>query len=315
MTHTEHARQLPEYAAPEAFDEHDLILGSEPVTVPGTLSMPRADGPRPGVVLLSGSGPTDRDGTLGDNKPLRDIAWGLADRGIAVLRFDKITYARPEHIDAKFTAADEYVPHAAAAVGALRAHPAVDPERVFVLGHSLGGRMAPRVAATEPSVAGLILMAASAQPLHWTAVRQIRYLTELGGGASLPTVETITRQARLVDSADLSPSTPREELPLAAPAAYWLDLRDYDPVATAAAVGKPMLILQGGRDYQVTVDDDLARWRAGLEGRAGVTIRVYDADNHLFFPGTGPSTPAEYVPPQHVDPQVVTDIATWLTTT
>ncbi|MFD4432587.1 hypothetical protein [Nocardia sp. NPDC058497] len=65
---------------------------------------------------------------------------------------------------------------------------------------------------------------------------------------------------------------------------------------------------------QVTVDDDLARWRAGLDGRPKVSIRVYDADNHLFFPGTGPSTPAEYVAPQHVDPQVVTDIATWLTT-
>lgn len=314
MTHTEYARQPPEYAAPEAFDEHDLLLGSEPVTVPGTISMPRAVGLRPGVVVLPGSGPTDRDGTLGDNKPLRDIAWGLARRGVAVLRFDKITHARPEQIDERFTAADEYVPHAVAAVHALRAHPGVDPERVFVLGHSLGGRMAPRVAAAEPSVAGLILMAGSAQPLHWTAVRQIRYLTELGGGASLPAVETITRQAELVDSADLSPATPREELPLAAPAAYWLDLRDYDPVATAAVVGKPMLILQGGRDYQVTVDDDLARWRAGLDGRPGVTIQVYEADNHLFFPGIGPSTPAEYAASQHVDPQVVTDIATWLTT-
>ncbi|MGW6337305.1 alpha/beta hydrolase family protein, partial [Nocardia rhamnosiphila] len=217
MTHTEHVRQTPEYAGPETFDEHDLLLGSEPIAVPGTLSLPRAGDPRPGVVLLPGSGPTDRDGTLGDNKPLRDIAWGLADRGIAVLRFDKLTFARPEQIDAKFTAADEYVPHGVAAVQALRAHPAVDAERVFVLGHSLGGRMAPRVAAAEPTVAGLILMAGSAQPLHWTAVRQIRYLTELGGGASLPTVETITRQARSVDSADLSLSTPREKLPLAAP--------------------------------------------------------------------------------------------------
>ncbi|MFD6395045.1 alpha/beta hydrolase family protein, partial [Nocardia sp. NPDC060259] len=217
MTQTEHARQPPENAVPEAIDEYDLLLGAEPVAVPGTISMRPADGPRPGVVLLPGAGPTDRDGTLGDNKPLRDIAWGLADQGVAVLRFDKITYARPEQIDEQFTAADEYVPHGVAAVDALRAHPGVDPERVLVLGHSLGGRLAPRVAAAEPSVAGLILLAGSAQPLHWTAVRQIRYLTELGGGASLPTVETITRQAELVDSTDLSPTTPRDGLPLGAP--------------------------------------------------------------------------------------------------
>jgi len=74
-----------------------------------------------------------------------------------------------------------------------------------------------------------------------------------------------------------------------------------------------MLILQGGRDYQVTVDDDLALWRAGLDGRADVSIRVYDADDHLFFPGTGPSTPAGYEPRQHVDASVIADIADWIT--
>jgi uncharacterized protein len=120
------------------------------------------------------------------------------------------------------------------------------------------------------------------------------------------------RQAALVESPDLSPSTPARELPFGLPGSYWLDLRSYDPVSTAAALGKPMLILQGGRDYQVTVQDDLSRWKAGLEHRSEVTIRVYEADNHLFFPGTGPSTPAEYDPAQHVDPAVIADIATWL---
>ncbi len=96
------------------------------------------------------------------------------------------------------------------------------------------------------------------------------------------------------------------------PAAYWLDLRGYDPPAAAAALGKPVLVLQGGRDYQATVAEDLARWRAGLAGQPDVTIRVYDADNHLFFPGSGPSAPAEYEPAQHLDPAVVADIVGWL---
>ena len=73
-----------------------------------------------------------------------------------------------------------------------------------------------------------------------------------------------------------------------------------------------MLILQGGRDYQVTVEDDLARWRSGLTDRPDVTIRVHDADNHLFFPGANQSAPADYDPPQHVDPAVIDDIARWL---
>ena len=100
----------------------------------------------------------------------------------------------------------------------------------------------------------------------------------------------MTRQAEKVDSPDLSPSTPAGELPFGVPAPYWLDLRGYDPAAAAAALGKPVLILQGGRDYQSTVAEDLAGWKAGLAGRPDVTIRVYDADNHLFVPGSGPSS-------------------------
>lgn len=92
-----------------------------------------------------------------------------------------------------------------------------------------------------------------------------------------------------------------------------LDLRDFDPVAVAASLDRLILILQGARDYQVTVDDDLERWKAGLVDCPDVTIHVYPRDNHLFRPGAGPSTPAEYEPAQHVDEEVVADIASWLT--
>jgi uncharacterized protein len=132
--------------------------------------------------------------------------------------------------------------------------------------------------------------------------------------ASQPAIDTMSEQARLVDSPDLSPSTPASDLPFGVPAAYWLYLRAYDPVVAAAALERPMLILQGGRDYQATVADDLARWEDGLAHRRDVTIRIYASDNHFFFSGTGPSAPAEYEPAQHMDPSVVADIAGWLTT-
>lgn len=178
--------------------------------------------------------------------------------------------------------------------------------------------MLPRVAAAEPAVAGLAILAGGAQPLHWAAVRQFRHLAALnapGAAASQAAVEAATRQAELIDSPRLTAATSDSELPFGVPAAYWLDLRGYDPAAAAAALGKPLLIVQGGRDYQATAADDLSRWRAALDGRPGVTIRVYDADDHLFFPGSGPSSPAGYEPAQHVDPAVVADLAAWLTTT
>ena len=310
----------PPYADPATFAEQDVTLGSGPLAVPGTLSLPRQPGPRPAVVLLGGSGPVDRDETIGRNKPFKDLAWGLASRGVAVLRFDKVTHAHGEEV-AKvhdFTVTDEYVPHAVAAVRALRQHPAVGAGRVFVLGHSLGGTAAPRVAAAEPSVAGLVIMAGGTQPMHWAAVRQVRYLASLNPGtaaAAEPTFEAMSRQAQLIDSPGLSPAAPASELLFGVPAPYWLDLRGYAPATAAAALGKPVFILQGGRDYQSTVADDLAGWEAGLAGRPDVTIRVYGPDNHLFFPGTGPSAPAEYEPAQHMDPAVVADIASWLIST
>ncbi|MGV4925690.1 S9 family peptidase [Streptomyces sp. BHT-5-2] len=169
------------------------------------------------------------------------------------------------------------------------------------------------MAAAEPSVAGLVILAGDTQPMHRAAVRVARHLADLAptpGAQAL--VDTLTRQAALVDSPDLSPATPAADLPLGLSGSYWLDLRAYDPVATAATLDIPLLILQGGRDYQVTVEDDLAGWRTGRAHRPEVTVHVHDAADHLFFPGAGPSTPADYQRPQHVDPAVIADIATWL---
>jgi len=302
----------PPYADPDRFDEQEVTIGEGPLAVPGTLTLPNTAGPLPGLVVLGGSGPVDRDSTIAKSKPLKDLAWGLASRGVAVLRSDKVTYAHPEQVkaDRDFTVAEEYLPHALAALRLLRSHPAVAAEHVFLAGHSLGGTIAPRIATADPSVAGLVILAGGAQPLHWAAVREVRYLASLDpttAPGAQPAIDAMTAQAGRVDSPDLSPDTPDEQLPFAMPAPYWLDLRSYDPVATAAALDKPMLICQGARDYQATITDDLTRWQNGLHGRASVTIRVYPADNHFFFPGAGPSSPAELASPQHLDLQLVTD--------
>jgi fermentation-respiration switch protein FrsA (DUF1100 family) len=159
-------------------------------------------------------------------------------------------------------------------------------------------------------------LAGGSQPLQWAAVRQVQYIASLdpvSAAGSQPGIDAMTTQARKVDDPGLSLETPDSELPFGVPAPYWLDLRGYDPVAVAAGLGKPMLILQGGRDYQVTVADDLGRWQAGLGQQPGVTIRVYPADNHFFFPGAGPSSPAELATAHHVDPDVIADIRDWLT--
>ncbi|MFJ2580408.1 alpha/beta hydrolase family protein [Kitasatospora aureofaciens] len=305
------AWQPPHYAAPTRFTEREVRLGTGEFTVPGTLSLPVGPGPWPAVVLLSGGGAFDRDETSGPNKPLKDLAWGLASRQVAVLRFDKRSFTRPD--GPALTMTDEYLPYTLAAVELLRQQPEVDATRIHLLGHSMGGKVAPRIAVAAPAIAGLVLLAADARPMHEAAVRVARYLAALtpGPGAD-EAVTALVRQAALVAGPDLTPDTPSELLPFGFSAAFWLDQRGYDPVATAAELALPILILQGGRDYQVTVADDLTRWRDALANRPDVTIRIHDDANHLFIPGTGPATPAEYARPGHVEPAVVDGIAAFL---
>lgn len=302
---------VPPYADPKAFHEQNVIVGVSSSQVPGTVTLPRKTSrPAPGVVLLSGGGPFDRDETFGPNKPLKDLAWGLATRGVAVLRFDKVTYGDP---NAAATMREEYLPHALAAVQALRGHSAVNPARVYIVGHSMGARVAPLAAVADPTIAGLVLLAGDSQPMHKSAVRVFKHLHATDPEAfPEAAVKLIEKQAALVASDELTPDTPSSDLLFGFSGSYWLDVRAYDPVATAGGLDTPMLVLQGARDYQVTVADDLAGWKNGLTGRQNVTFRVYDQADHHFFPGDGPSVMADLLKPQHVDVQVINDVARWL---
>ncbi len=306
------------YVDPAAFAETDVTVGAAPWALPGTLSMPVGEGSFPAVVLLAGSGPNDRDETIGPNAPLRDIAGGLASSGIAVIRYDKRTkvYGAQMAADpANMTVQEETVDDALAAVALLRRTPGVDPDRVFVVGHSLGGFLAPRVAQQAKGlVAGIGMLEANTSPLQAVILDQFEYLASEEGGASpqaVAALPAIREQVALVDGGTLSASSPASALPLGVPAAYWLDLRGYDPAATAAGLAMPMFISQGGRDYQVP-PSELAGWRSALAGRDDVTIREYPALNHLLIAGTGPSRPAEYAVPGHVDAALVADLAAWV---
>ena len=132
-------------------------------------------------MLVHGSGPNDRDETLGPNKPFRDLAWGLADRGIAVLRYDKRTsvYGGKMAGNKNLTVREETIDDALLAVKLLRGRPDIDPKRIFILGHSLGGMVAPRIGADDPSLAGLIILAGATRPLPDVAREQLEYIASL----------------------------------------------------------------------------------------------------------------------------------------
>lgn len=313
------ASDPPPYARTNAFREKAFTVGRGEWRLPGTLTLPSAGGgPWPAVVLVHGSGPNDRDETVGANKPFRDLAWGLATKGVAVLRYEKRTKEHAGKFKAKglgqLTVKEEIIDDALSAVAQLRATEGLDPKRIFVLGHSLGGMVAPRIGQADPQIAGLIMLAGClSRPLEDVMVEQARYVLSLKAKPSaeeeawLAEVESTAAKVKKLTAADVSSST----LLMGAPPAYWLDLRQHDPLAAAKGLKQPLLILQGGRDYQAT-PVDFGHWKEALAAQPKVTFKLYPKLNHLFIAGEGKSTPDEYAQPGHVEETVVADIAEWI---
>jgi dienelactone hydrolase len=280
------------YVVASRFREEPVVVGAAPYLLDGTLTLPVGPGPFPAAVLVHGSGPNDRDETVGANKIFKDLAEGLASAGIAVLRYDKRTFRYGDRLTNAITVDEEVLDDAVAAARMLAARPEVDARRLFVIGHSLGGQLAPEIAVRAGTVAGAVLLAPPGRP-PWEILRaQMQYLR----------APRATRAAieRAITEIDFGGTT---EL-IGIPYAYWRDLASHDGVAMARAFGKPVLVLHGDRDYQVTADD-LAIWRAGLAGARHVELATFSGDNHLFIRGTGTPGPAEYKLPGHVDDRVI----------
>ena len=309
------AYTAPAYANPAAYGDEEVTVGSGEWALPGTLSLPGGPGPFPAAVLVAGSGPNDRDETIGSNKPLKDLAAGLASRGIAVLRYDKRTKVHGPALAAvaDFTVKQEVVDDVLEAVRLLRANPKIDRARVFVVGHSLGGMLIPRIGAADPALAGLIVMAGPARSIEDAVLDQTRYLAMADGTITPEEQGRIDEAARLVTKVQaLTPPDAKNAGNIfGAPASYWLDLRGYDAPSAAKALTQPLLVLQGERDYQVTMAE-FERWKRSLAGRGRVTFHSYPELNHLFIAGTGKSLPLEYETPGHVAEPVIRDLATWI---
>jgi fermentation-respiration switch protein FrsA (DUF1100 family) len=306
---------VPPYANRSAFSEREIQVGNGEWKLPGTLSVPTAgQRPFPGVVLVQGSGPNDRDETIGPNKPFRDLAWGLASKGIAVVRYEKRTRQYGTKLVGKnITVKEESIDDALLAVAQLRTVDGIDPKRVFVLGHSLGGMLAPRIAKSDPGIAGLIILAGSTRPLEDIIVEQTSYVLSLDGNLSSEQQQQLVQvnsQAAAIKNLNITDQS-KTNLLLSAPPKYWLDLREYDPAKTAKELKLPMLFLQGQRDYQVTMAD-FNGWKNALRGMPNATFKLYPKLNHLFMPGEGKSTPSEYEKPSNVDEAIIRDIVDWI---
>jgi dienelactone hydrolase len=307
----------PQYANQAAFIEREVTVGNGEWELPGTLTLPKGANNLPALVLVHGSGPNDRNESIGPNKPFQDIAWGLSTQGTAVLRYDKRTKAyqtKMAGMTTNLTVKEETIDDALEAIKLLRKTEGIDSERIFILGHSLGGMLVPRIGLRDSKISGFIVLAGPTRPLEDLFLEQMKFAYWLDGSltdeekANLEKIKESVHSIKAMKEGEVDLTGERI---LGARPGYWLDLQDYNPAETAATLKKPMLILQGGRDYQVK-KKDFEGWKKYLSSRADVEFKLYPLANHLFIMGRGVSTPAEYLTAGNVGKEVVDDIAKWI---
>ena len=268
--------------AGDVFNEIADTVVTGDIHLPATIMMPADARDVPIVVMVHGSGALDRDETIYTNKPFRDIASGLARKGIATLRYDKRTYVYRQPVASMD---DETILDALSAIRLARRH----STRVYLLGHSLGAMLAPVIAErSEEPLAGIIMMAAPARDMDIVVRQQFDYLLPSGASPDF-------KEQQIENLRQRSPHY----------------LQPQGQTAAARRLTLPMLILQGERDYQVTMED-YSLWQQVLKGKTNVVYHSYPRLNHPFMEGDGKSTPMEYQMEGHVATYVIDDISSFI---
>jgi dienelactone hydrolase len=312
--------QNPVYDNPATYTEQEVILGLGELALPGTLTMPVGNGPFPAIVLVHGSGPNDRDSSIGGAKPLRDLAVGLSAKGIAVLRYDKVSYEHTFKIatNPRFTLKNETVDDAISAVKLLQSFPKINSAQIYVAGHSQGGYAMPLIVAADPTgdIAGTILLSGPSSKFVDIVVAQqkelINRIKKLGQDTAPYEAQAAQWKGivALVNDPQYSVDHLPESFPIQ-PAYWWYEQREYKPSELAKKQHGPMLVLQGENDWQVPLAEFIV-WKNELKNRDDVEYKSYPNVTHLLNEYSSISTGQEYNQPSNVVPIIIDDIATWI---
>ena len=312
----------------EGFTDYPIVVGEETsYPLNGILSMPNnTSGMVPAVVLVHGSGPQDMDLTIFSNKPFRDIAEHLAANGIAVIRYDKRTFAHGERLlqelGGSATVFHETIEDAILAAEILKADARIDENRVYIAGISMGAMLAPRIHAEGGNFAGIISLAGSPRSIHAISYRQLMLTIELMEDGeekdnALELSERASYDAAIAEILNL-PDEEAKNTPVGIGGVSAYYYKDWDRIPTSdyvETISIPFLIMQGSADFQVFADEDFVAWQELLAGRENAAFKLYEGLNHLFIQSSGWSITdfqEEYSVPGHVDGQVLADIAEWI---
>ncbi len=289
----------------------------------GVLTIPeQVDGPVPAAVFVHGSGSSNMDEKVGKLAPFRDLAEGLVHHGIASVRYDKRSFAHGWKMlrdkSGPITVKEETIEDALLAAKLLRQDPRIDPDKIFIIGHSMGGMLAPRIDAEGGNFRGLVLMAGTPRKLEEVLVEQTQEaLAEMNPLLRKLAGRQTRKLTRLFDGLyDLSDEEAKRKKAGGGTTLYYFKEMGEHPAADyLIPLEKPVLILQGEKDFQVKADRDFTAYQDLLKDKPNVTFRLYEGLNHAFVPtvyGTITKAKKEYSVEQHIGEAVISDIAHWI---
>lgn len=316
----------PDYNHSENYIEKQVVIGEGKFSLPGILTVPKGEGPFPVVVLVHGSGPNDMDETNYVSKPFRDMAMGLANEGIAVLRYDKRTNAHTVKttLEPAFTIQEETVIDANLAVKKLKALPEIDADNIFVLGHSQGGYALPLILKNDKNgdIKGGIGVASLAGKfqdlLLWQLEQQIIRAEKMGAPteqiqSAKGAYEFHKEQFSIINNPDITLENLPANYQLGMPH-WWFGIRDYEPVGLAKEQDVPLLILHGEKDFQVPTTE-FDQLKDGLAHRDNVQFKLYPNMMHMLVDFAGePNGMTEYMTTGNVPEEFISDLSQWIKT-
>ncbi len=301
------------YVDEKLFIEKEFVVKSDKGDLPGILTYPaKYEGKIPAVVIVHGSGPVDMDGTVGGTKIYKDMAHFLASKGIAVLRYEKRTRAFPNQFKESFTIDSETVNDAVNAVELIKKAEGIDEKNVFVAGHSLGAYIAPRIA-LKSGVKGIAMISAPYTNLGDITLAQLQYIeeNETLTKRDMQVFRQMKRDAEKVSYFFKKGILKANGFVFGAPKAYWEDLYKNSPLETLKKLDKPVLILNGGRDYQVP-DREFELYKNNFSDKKNITFILVKDINHALVAGKEKPGRAEYAKKAHVDKETLTKLTNWI---
>lgn len=310
---TESQYALASYADTSLYKEEEVKIKFAEGEMAGIFTSPKNGSNFPIVIMVHGSGPADMDETVGSNKPFKDLAAGLAVQGIASIRYVKRSMIYPNTFNKAFTVKEEVLDDALTAIALAGTLPGVNKAQIYLFGHSLGGMLAPRIASLTPSLKGIILAAAPARKFADLITEQNEYLYKASGDTSSAGKQQFLESTIDIDKTRLLKlgAIAADSVILGAPASYWVDLNNHDQLATAKKIKNRILVIQGEKDFQVSVRD-FEIWKSGLLANKNASFKLYPDLNHLLSVQKEKGNGKQYRLPASVDINLIKDISVWI---